>query len=326
MAKYPPLWNQAISYPAQLDRSLLGALWPAGGVLGGVASAVANTLQVSIAPGSVAVPLQAGQGTALCHWDAAELVTLDPGPGAGTTRVDLIVAQVRDNAIDGGPNNDWLFTVVKGTPATMLAETREEEGDEAEAEQQAVAPAVPANSLAVAQVTVPATAVNLNGVPVVDLRPGPLAVGGVIARVTLGPAAQAQITVGGSWADWSSGLFTLPFVAPASGAVMLDAEYGLVVSAGGTVQAGWQGGGIGNGSGPGLCSSEYVAQATASQFGLTRVHTSHLITGLTPGQRYTPAYWLAALAQTGIIYYGGNGVGGNFTNNAGPVLLTARAA
>ena len=85
MAKYPPLWNQAISYPAQLDRQLLATLWPAGGVLGGAATAVANTLQVSIPPGSVAVPLQAGPGHRPLPLGRRRAGHPRPRPGAGTT-------------------------------------------------------------------------------------------------------------------------------------------------------------------------------------------------------------------------------------------------
>ena len=170
MTRYAPLYNQSLSYPAQLDRQLLGSLWPAGGADGGAVTAVADTMNVSIAPGSAGVPLQPGQGTALSHWDAAEVVTIPPAPPAGQTRQDLIVAQVRDTAIDGGPSNDFIFTVVAGTPAALRAETREEEGDEAEAEQQAVAPAVPANALALATVTVPGAAANLNAATITDRR------------------------------------------------------------------------------------------------------------------------------------------------------------
>ena len=163
MTRYAPLWQQAGSYPAQLDRSLLAALWPAGGVLGGAASAVANTMTVSIAPGSAAVPLQPGQGTALCRWDAAEVVTLDAAPGTGQFRWDMVVAQVRDTAIDAGPNTDWLFTVVKGTVFTS--------GND-------VYPTAPPNALGIALVGTGAAAANLNAATVRDLRGVPLATPG----------------------------------------------------------------------------------------------------------------------------------------------------
>ena len=59
MTKYQPLWQQAGSYAASVDRGLLGSLWPAGGTTGAAVAAVANTMQVQAQPGTVAVPMQA---------------------------------------------------------------------------------------------------------------------------------------------------------------------------------------------------------------------------------------------------------------------------
>ena len=144
--RYPPLWGQHNQFPAALDRSLLGTLWPAGGLVGGAATAVAGSMVVDLAPGTVVVPLQAGQGSALCRWDAVEaLPALDPGSAQG--RRDLIVAQVRDPDLDGGGASDFVFQVRKGTPA-------------------ASAPALPAagvNALGLYEIPVPAGAANLNG-------------------------------------------------------------------------------------------------------------------------------------------------------------------
>src|SRR5215471_11711382 len=117
MTRYAPLWQQANSYPAGLDRNLLSTLWPAGGVKGGAVTAVNNTMNVSIAPGTIAVPLQGGQGDALCWWDQAEVLTLTAAPPSGQSRVDLIVCQVRDAALDAGTNNDFVFQAIAGTPA-----------------------------------------------------------------------------------------------------------------------------------------------------------------------------------------------------------------
>ena len=167
MPHSPVLWQQAGNYPAQSDRQLLGALWPGGGVLGGAVTAVANTMTVSVAAGSAAVPLQAGQGSALCHWDTPDVVTIPAAPPSGQSRIDVIAVLVRDAAIDGGANNDFVIEVIGGTPATLGAEARE--GDEAP-EALATVPAVPANALAIAQVTVPGAAANLNGATVTDMR------------------------------------------------------------------------------------------------------------------------------------------------------------
>ena len=154
MTRYQPLWQQANSYPAGIDRQLLATLWPVGGVTGGAVTAVANTMNVSVAPGTAAVVLQGGQGDALCRWDAAEIVTLTAAPPSGQTRVDLIVCQVRDATLDGGGNNDFVFLPIAGVPAASGA----------------VAPAVPTNAAAVATVSVAGASANLNTAPIVDQR------------------------------------------------------------------------------------------------------------------------------------------------------------
>ena len=147
------LWQQAGNYPAAADRALFGALWPSGGVLGGAVTAVNNTMTVSVAAGSAAVPLQDGTA-ALCRWDTAEAPpALAAAPGAGTSRIDLVIVQVRDHDLDGGANNDFILAIVQGTAAATPA-----------------APAVPVNALALARVTVPAQVANLNTATLVDMR------------------------------------------------------------------------------------------------------------------------------------------------------------
>ena len=43
-------------------------------------------------------------------------------PASGQSRLDLIVVQVRDNAIDAGANNDFIVTNVTGVAATTRAQ------------------------------------------------------------------------------------------------------------------------------------------------------------------------------------------------------------
>ena len=160
MGHLGPLWQQAGSYSATADRQLLAALWPAGGANGGAVTAVLNTMSVSVAAGSAAVPMQTGQGAALCHWDAAETVTLTAAPPSGQSRVDLIVCQVRDNALDGGANNDFVITAVPGTPAASGP----------------AVPATPNNAYVLATVLVPGAAANLNGATITNLVTQALAV------------------------------------------------------------------------------------------------------------------------------------------------------
>jgi hypothetical protein len=160
MTRYQPLWQQAGSYPATTDRALMGSLWPQGGVTGGVASIVAASMTVSLAPGTAAVPLQAGQGAALCRWDAAEVVTIAAAPASGQSRIDLICAQYRDNALDSGGNNDFVMIVVTGTAAASNPAT----------------PATPTNALALASITVVGASANLAGATLTDRRTGRLGV------------------------------------------------------------------------------------------------------------------------------------------------------
>lgn len=190
MARYAPLWQQAGVYPASLDRQLLQTIWPNGGTSGAVPAVVANTMDVNIPVGRVVVPLTAGQGDALCVWDAAEVVTL--AAASAQPRIDLIVLQVRDNALDAGPNNDFLFTSVMGTPAASNP----------------AVPATPANAYAMAHVLVPANAANLNGATLTNLRtslavPDSARVGQATQFVVSSPAARV-----GTWAapQWANGI------------------------------------------------------------------------------------------------------------------------
>jgi hypothetical protein len=185
MTRFAPLWQQAGSYSASVDRALMGALWPTGGAVGGVVTAVASTMQVQIAPGTVAVPLQAGQSTALCRWDANEFVTLTAAPSSGQSRIDVIIAQVRDNALDAGANNDFIFSAVTGTPATTGSQ---------------VAPAVPTNAAAVAQVTVPGAVANLSTATFTDRRLNPLSPWTVSDFRIRHTASQAQANGVNNWA------------------------------------------------------------------------------------------------------------------------------
>jgi len=156
VTRYAPLWQQAATYPAGTDRGLLGALWPASGSTGGAVTTIANTMQVSVAPGTAAVALTtAGALTQLCRWDAAEVVTLAAAPPAGSSRIDLVVLQVRDNTLDAGGNNDFIFQAIAGAGGTPGP---------------GAVPAVPTNAYAMGQLTVPGGAANLNGVTVVDRR------------------------------------------------------------------------------------------------------------------------------------------------------------
>ena len=148
MARSQPLWQQAGSYSATLDRQIMRALWPAGGVNGGHIAAVPDTMDVSIEPGMAGVPLTDGQGTALCVWDEQEIVTFSDAPPTGSRRRDLVICRVRDAAVDGGADNDFVFETVSGpdAPSDQYPET----------------PAAPDNSIPMRLFQVEGGSANLN--------------------------------------------------------------------------------------------------------------------------------------------------------------------
>ena len=130
------LWQQLATYPAQLDRQLIASKWPNPGALVGMGVTVGAGRIVNIAPGSFVVALGAGMGSALCVSDAIETATFAAAPGAGSSRIDLLVTQVHDMALDAGGANGFTFDVVTGVPAASP-----------------VAPAVPARAGVLARVT-----------------------------------------------------------------------------------------------------------------------------------------------------------------------------
>lgn len=117
-----------------------------------------GTLQCSIAPGS-AVVNRSGQGPYGIVLNSAKLVTLTTASGTNP-RIDRISARVYDTAqgdsiagttLSGA--GGWQIEVTDGTPAGSP-----------------VAPALPANSIPLATVLVPTSAVNSSQLTVTDVR------------------------------------------------------------------------------------------------------------------------------------------------------------
>jgi hypothetical protein len=167
MTRHTPLWQQASAYSAAYDRGLIATLYPLGGASGARPSPVANSMSWNIPVGRCAVPLSDGT-CQLCVWDAVEQVVTAAAPPSGQSRIDLIVCTARDNALDGGGNNDFIFQTVTGVPAASAPAT----------------PATPANSYRLGVYTVPGAVANLNGVLFND------------ARIPLGPGTGIH----GRWA------------------------------------------------------------------------------------------------------------------------------
>jgi hypothetical protein len=159
VTRFTPLWLQAGSYAASVDRRLIGALYPDARSSGCQVSAV-GAMDLAVAPGSVAVPLMGGVGSVLCVSDGTETVTLPAAPASGLERTDLVICQARGADIDGGASDDFLFTSVQGNPVAPPS----------------AIPALPANAAVLAGVTVRGGSAAIAPADVGDWRPGNLAV------------------------------------------------------------------------------------------------------------------------------------------------------
>jgi hypothetical protein len=154
-----PLFQQNLSYSATEDRALATAVFRGGVILATdlkvVQRAAGTNMSVDVAAGAVAVPGTdaVGQGTYLCTNTAVVNVTIGAAPSAGNTRLDLIVAEVRDGDVNAGPNNDWLISVVAGTPASTPTE-----------------PAVPDSCVQLARVTVASGTAAITNAMILDRR------------------------------------------------------------------------------------------------------------------------------------------------------------
>jgi hypothetical protein len=268
MTRYTPLWQQAGTYPAAVDRGLLSALWPATGFTGAAPTTVNNTMNVSVPAGTAAVALASGAGTELCRWDAAEVVTLTASPPAGQSRIDVVVLQVRDNTLDAGGNNDFIFQAIAGTPTTGTP----------------AAPTVPNNAAAVCQLTVVGGSANLNGVAVTDRRP----------RLA-GPATGARVWQSAAQTVPNTTVTTLSFdtvehnaaglwdpaggrmVIPVTGLYLITARCEVQVAAGSTARVFLQAGSCG---GPTLARGPDLPFTAADlQFGITLTTVRRMIPG-----------------------------------------------
>lgn len=154
-----PLWLQNSTYPAAVDRQLIAAgLEP--GVMGLTELAVTQraagaNLSVDVAAGRVVVPMTdaPNQGSALCVSTAVNNLVVAGAPGAGLSRIDLVIARVYDASLIGGSINGWQLEIVTGTPTASPA-----------------APALPASSIELARFTVPSGTASITTAMITDRR------------------------------------------------------------------------------------------------------------------------------------------------------------
>lgn len=187
-----PLWMQNLEYTAAEDRTLIGALFSEG-VVGpndlvvGPRAAGAN-MSVDVSIGSAVILGDDGpdQGSYLVQNTAIVNRSVGAAPSAGLTRIDLVVATIRDAAVIGGVNNDWVVTVIAGTASATP-----------------VAPAVPASSIALATVTVPNGLASVTSGQIVDKRKLGRAAGGTPSG-SMVDWPGATLPAGWAWADGSA--------------------------------------------------------------------------------------------------------------------------
>jgi len=165
MTLHLPLWGQAGSYPANLDRQLISAMFGDARVVSGMAvtqRGLGANMSVDIAAGRVVMP--GPSGSYLGYSDATENRTIGAAPAAGTSRYDLITAKMTDPvAMGSGAALGWDIVVVPGAAAATPTE-----------------PAVPAWSTLLGRVLVASGTVTISSSLVVDMRN----FGGLLAQVT----------------------------------------------------------------------------------------------------------------------------------------------
>lgn len=153
----PPSWLQNGSHPAENDRLTTQALWATTGIIAPSSLAVTanapTNMSVNVASGWAAIvgTIQPNMGTYVAYNDATvnlAIATANPT----NPRIDLVCVTVNDSYYTGVADN-VVIQVVTGTAAGSP-----------------VVPATPANSIALASVTVAAGALAITSGNITDLR------------------------------------------------------------------------------------------------------------------------------------------------------------
>jgi hypothetical protein len=153
----PPSWEQNASHPAENDRLTTQALWATTGIINSASLAItANSpvgMTVIAADGWAAIvgTTQPDMGTYVAYNDAPVTLTITTA-NPTNPRIDLICLTINDSYYSGVTDN-VVFQVIAGTPAGSP-----------------VAPSLPANSIGLAEVTVPAAATAISSGNIADLR------------------------------------------------------------------------------------------------------------------------------------------------------------
>lgn len=185
MTRHTQLWIQAATYPASLDRQLIGAVWQAAASRGCRMSPGGGTV-LAIDPGIIVVPSANNTGSSMCVSDAIENRDLGLAPASGLVRCDLVICRPRGTDLDGGVDNDWIFDSVKG----------------AEVASNPVVPAAPAGTVALGYVNRPGGSAAIVATDIIDQRPGGIPVSGGIPVGMMGPfPGRGTLPVDYLWCD-----------------------------------------------------------------------------------------------------------------------------
>ena len=153
----PPSWLQNGSHPAENDRLTTQALYATTGIIGSTSLAVTQNgtpnMSVNTAVGWAAIvgTSTTTQGTYVSYNDAVVNAAIATAP-ATNSRIDLVCLTVNDAYYSGSTNN-IVVNVVTGTAAASP-----------------VAPATPANSIALAQVLVGTSVTSILTANITDVR------------------------------------------------------------------------------------------------------------------------------------------------------------
>lgn len=154
-----------------------------GGVhpgLGGKLLVTANgtpNMSVNVAAGVCYIPgtENVAQGVYFCENDNTVNLTISTAPGAGLNRIDLVVAKVLDQAYSGA-TNAWSLAVVTGTAAASPS-----------------APALPNNSIALAQIAVGSNVTSIVSGNITDRRDLAAALGGLIPMLSTSQVSTSTV-------------------------------------------------------------------------------------------------------------------------------------
>lgn len=189
-----PLWmqNAGTVYTAQMWRaqtqSTAGVASPTDWVVSQHAAGANMSVDISVGAGGVTGTETAGQGTYLVSSDAVETVAVSASPSSGQSRIDLVVATIRDSTLSG-TDDDMIFQVITGTPSTGTP----------------APPTLPASSLLLATILVPGLAAAVTTSMITDARVMSSKQGVKFASLN---AAHANFG-GGTWLPWAGGEITM---------------------------------------------------------------------------------------------------------------------